>query len=131
MVSPLYDVTGGHPLLGGKFLALKDDATLPGSGFTAAEKKAAYNIFAEQALRLKGPVFTGDAADRIKYAVVRQINVLMNEGIEPLVLKSVSNTNPGNTTQYRDRYVDPLAAQIVEDETGVRAVRYVPKVRGV
>lgn len=126
MVEPLYDITGGHPMLGGKFYGLKDDTL-----FTAVEKKKAYNIFAEQALRLKAPAFTGDTADRIKYAVARQINVLLNEGIEPLVLKSISNTTPGNTTQYRDRYVDPLAAQIVEDETGVRPVRYVPKVRGV
>lgn len=126
MVAPLYDVTGGHELLGGKFYGLKDD-----SNFTAAQKKAAYNVYAEQALRLKAPAFTGDAAARIKNAVARQINVMLNEGVEPLVLKSVSNDNPGNTTQYRDRFVDPLAAQIVEDETGVKPVRYVPKVRGV
>ncbi len=127
MVIPLYDVvTNGHPLLGGKWAGITAD-----SSFTKAEKQTAYNIFAEQCLRLKAPAYTGDVADRLRYAVVRQINVLLNEGIEPLVFRTISNTNPGNTTQYRDRYVDPLAAQIVEDETGVRPVRYVPKVRGV
>lgn len=129
MVDPLYPV-GNHALLSGKWWGLKDDVDPP--AITAAEKRKAYNVEAEQALGLVGPAFV-DAGkiSRITNAVVRQINLMLNEGIEPMVLRSISNENPGNTTQYRDRFADPLAMEIVAQETGVRPVRYVAKARGV
>jgi hypothetical protein len=119
MRDPLYDITG-HPLLSDKYNKLKDD-----------DEKTAQNYVAELLLNLREPVYTGDDADELGHAIVRQINFQMEQGITPEVLRSVSNAHPGNTTQYRDRWVEPGAWAIVARVTGVQQVRFVPPGFGV
>lgn len=120
----LYPV-GTHPLLTPKFWSLADDTA---NGITKAQKQSAYNELAEAALGLVAPALTDAAAvAQLKYAVVLTINLMLQEGIEPHYLKSVSNDVPANTTTYRDRWVDPLARQLVEQVTGVRTVRLTPR----
>src|SRR5690242_2429966 len=108
----LYDITD-HPLLSDAYTRLATD-----------EAREANQVLAEMLLGLKAPAYAGEAAERLGYAVVIQINFQLQHGIEPAVLKSVSNTHPGNTTSYRDRYVDPMAWKIVEEVTGVVTVGF-------
>lgn len=111
---PLYDV-GSHPLLGEKFTKLK----------TAPEREA-HNILAELLLDLRAPAYTANDALELVYAVVMQINYQMEHGTAPEVTKSISNTHPGNTTAYRDRYVSPMAWAIVQRVTKVQTVGFRP-----
>lgn len=117
-LAPLYDITA-HPLLGGKYNQLK-----------SPEEKEATHIMAELLLGLRGPALVGADAEELAYAVVRQINFGLEHGITPDIMKSVSQTVPGTTTTYRDRYLDPGAAAIVARVTKVAQVRYVPMTTG-
>lgn len=117
-LTPLYDIAN-HPLLGGKYNQLK-----------TPEEKEATHIMAELLLDLRAPAYTGADGEELAYAVVRQINFAMEHGVTPDVMKSVSQTVPGTTTTYRDRYLDPGAAAIVARVTKVATVRYVPMSRG-
>jgi hypothetical protein len=116
---PLYDVTG-HPLLSEQFNKLK-----------TAEEKTAQMIMAHLLLNLRAPAFSGDEAEELGYAIVRQVNYQIQRGISPEVMKSISNTQPGITTTYRDRYLDPGAWAIVARVTGVATVGFSPTAPGV
>lgn len=109
-VTPMYPVTG--------------NVSLSGKWPSDAGKQAELNIIAEQLLGLKAPAYTGDKAELLVKAVVSQINFMVQRGIEPDVVKSVSNTHPGNTTSYRDRFIDPDAYAQVCAVTGRRAVGF-------
>lgn len=113
-LAPLYDITA-HPLLGGKYTGLK-----------TPEEKEATQILAELLLDLRGPAYTGDDAEELAYAVVRQINFQLEHGITPDIMKSVSQSTPGTTTAYRDRFKDPGAAAIVARVTKVATVGFSP-----
>lgn len=117
-LAPLYAIDA-HPLLSKKF-----DALPP-------EEQEAQHLLAEMLLDLRAPVYTGNPALELSYAVVEQINFQLQRGLEPEVLKSVSNTHPGNTTAYRDRYVSPAAWAIVQRVTGVKTVGFTPPGIGV
>lgn len=126
-MDPLYAV-GAHAMLGEKYWALKDDTE---HSITGDEKRVALNILAEMALGLQEPVYTDtDQVERIKFAIARTINVILQQGVEPVVLKSVANGNTKTTTTYRDRFVDPLARYIIEEVTGAKAVRFTARGRG-
>lgn len=112
MLLPLYDITE-HPLLSEQYNKLKTD-----------EEREAQQIKAEMLLGLVAPAYTAAKAEELAYAVVEQINFQLQHGIEPDVLKSVSNAHPGNTTAYRNRYVSPTAWAIVERVTGVKTVGF-------
>lgn len=116
-LSPLYDVAG-HPLLGAKFTALGE------------ERQESEQILAELLLNLTKPVYTGDDAEELGYAIVRQINFQLEAGITPEVMKSVSKTVPGNVETFRDRYLEPGAAAIVARVTKVATVGFSPMARG-
>lgn len=116
---PLYPVTD-HPLLSEKFAGLK----VPGA-------QAAQNVLAELLLGLSPPPYVDAEAEQLTMAVVLQINYQLERAITPDVLKSMSNTHPGNTTAYRDRYISPGAWAIVERVTGVRYVGFTVPGRGV
>ena len=115
----LYDITD-HPLLSKKYTGLATDP-----------ERQAQQIMAEMLLDLRAPAYTGDAALELAYAVVAQINFQLQHGLEPEVVKSVSNTHPGLTTSYRDRYVSPAAWAIVQRVTGVKTVGFTPPGIGV
>jgi hypothetical protein len=97
----LYDITG-HSLLSEKYNKLK-----------TPEEKSDQQVMAELLLGLRAPVYTATEAEQLKYAIARQINFQLERGITPDVMKSLSNSHPGNTTQYRDRYADSGALAIV------------------
>lgn len=113
-LTALYDITD-NPLLEEKYKKLKDDGV-----------RLSNQILAEMVLGLKAPLYTGSDAEEIVYAIVEQINYQLQKGVEPEVIKSVSNTHPGNTTTYRDRYLSPIAWRIIERVTGVKTVRFAP-----
>jgi hypothetical protein len=116
-----YDVTG-HPLLSDKYNALE-----------SADEKLAQQVLAESLLGITSAEYI--AADpeypTICYAVVVQIGYQMERSITPDVMKSVSNTHPGNTTNFRDRYVSPVAWALYSRATGVTTIGFTPPGRGV
>lgn len=118
-VTPLYPVTD-HPLLGKAFLALPDD-----------DRRAAENVKAEMLLGLKAPAYTGDDKTKLTYAVVEQINFQLEQGLSPDIHKSVTNSQPGMMTAYRNRLVSPDAWKIVSDVTGVQTIGFRPPGIGV
>ena len=96
-----YDITGNE---------LLSDAY---NKLASAGLKTATQIEAELLLGLQLPVYTGSDADTLVYAIVIQINFQLLQGLTPDMHRSVSNTHPGQTTAYRDRFVDPRASAIV------------------
>lgn len=111
-IATLYPVAG-HPLLSDKYAGLKDD-----------DQRHAHHVMAELLLRLLPPAYEDDEAVMLTMAVVQQINFQLQQEIEPEILKSKSNTHPGNTTAYRDRYLSPRAWAIVERVTGAEVVAF-------
>lgn len=105
------------PLLGDKW------TKLGGANLTTDERTAlqtAYHIAAEIALDLRAPVYTGDDAAELSFHVARQILFMIEHGITSSLVKSASvGGSPGATRNYRDRWVDPLAAEGVARVTGV------------
>jgi hypothetical protein len=114
----LYAVPADHPLLSGKWPA-------------DAGEQAAQNALAEQLLDLRAPAYTGDAADELTTAVVLQINFQLQHGIEPHVIRTANQSNPGVSTTYRDRYVNPEALAVVCRVTGRRYVGFTVPGAGV
>jgi hypothetical protein len=117
-MEPLYDITG-HPLLSSKFSALASD-----------DLKNAHILQAQLLLQLREPVYTGDEAEQLGYALVRQVNFQLEKGITPEFMKSVSKGVPGNVETFRDRYVDSGAWAIVSHVTKVEQVRFSVPGRG-
>lgn len=106
-----------NPLLADKFAKLSPD------------KQTAEQITAELLLDLRAPVYTGDDAEELKYAIVLQINYQLERPDAIEFMKADGNAVPGSSgvsRQYRDRIVSPQARAIVERVTGVRQVRLVP-----
>lgn len=123
-----YAPASGEPLLGEKW------AKLGGQNLSSADRTAlqlAYHIDAELALDLKAPVYTGDDALELGFAVVHQILFMLEHGITPSVVRSVTQGSPGATKTFRDRWVDPTAAAIVQRVTGAEPVRFAPFMAGV
>lgn len=129
-----------------------DEATVPGSPASSllsekwenlggpnassderAAAQTALHVDAELLLGLQPAAapYTGDDADMLGFAVVRQINFMLEHGITPSVVQSSADTNRGLTTTYRNRWVDPDAAAIVARVTGLRQVRFEPAMAGV
>lgn len=103
-----------NPLLSDKFTKL------------AAAKQTAEQIAAELLLDLRAPVYTGDEAEELKYAIVLQLNYQLERPDAVEFMKADGNVVPGSSgvsRQYRDRIVSPQARAIVERVTGVRQVR--------
>lgn len=119
MLAPIYEVTN-HPLLIKKWAGLPTD-----------EARIQHNILAELLLGLKAPAYAGDDGERLLLATVLQINFQLEQGLEPDISRSVSNTQPGMMTSYRDRYVSPEALRIVCDVTGVTYTAFGVPGRGV
>lgn len=104
----------GHPLLSGKYLGLKDE-----------DQRRAHHVMAELLLALNvGDPYQDEDAEALALAVVEQVNFQLAQDLDPLINKSVSNTHPGMTTAYRDRYLSPRAWAIVERVTGVETVAF-------
>ncbi len=119
MLTALYDIDA-HPLLSGKYAGLKTD-----------DERDAQHLVAEMLLDLRPPAYTGDKAEELGYAVVRQINFQLEHGLTPEIVKSTSTTHPGLTTSYRDRYVSPVAWDIVKRDTGRTTIGMTPPGIGV
>jgi hypothetical protein len=113
----LYDITGVP--IGDKFTKLG-----------SPEEKEAQQIMAEFILNLSAPQYTGPDATSITFAIARQIDFQMEQGITPEVMKSIGNAKAGLNTSYRDRYLDPVAWRIIEAVTKVATVGFSPPGRG-
>lgn len=106
----------GNPLLIEAWGKLASDA-----------ERTAQHIRAELDLNLRAPLYTGDDALELSYAIVLQINFNLKRSLTSASLKSVASAGTlGKTEAFRDRYVDPEAAAIVARVTGVKAVRFEP-----
>lgn len=115
----LYPVPPDHPLLSGKWPA-------------DAAKQAAQAQLAEQLLDLRAPAYVNaDAVEDLTTAVVLQINFQLQHELEPHVIRTANQSNPGVSTTYRDRYVNPEAMAIVCRTTGRRYVGFTPPGAGV
>jgi hypothetical protein len=114
----LYPVAG-NPLLGQKFLQLDPLEQDP------------QVLLAEMLLNHTSPAYAGDAGEQLAYANVLQINFQLEKGLTPEIHKSVSQSHPGNTTTFRDRYVSPEAWAIVQRVTKIRVVGFRPPGIGV
>ena len=101
-LAPLYPVAD-HPLLSARYKAL---GTQP--------EKDAHAVLAELLLGLHPPALVDDQAETLTYAVVKQINFLLQQGVEPSILETSNQSTPGIATSYRDRYVDPGALAIAD-----------------
>jgi len=116
-----------NPLLGEKW------AKLGGANLTTDERTAlqtAYQVSAELALDLRAG-YTGSDAMELAYAIVLQLLFMLEHGLTPSIVKSVSQSNPGANKVYRDRWIDPTAAAIVARVTGRQQVRFAPFMAGV
>jgi hypothetical protein len=114
-MDPLYPI-GNHILLSAKAQGVLDPF---------AETREEYNAVAEQLLGLHAPAYTDQGVvTTLATAIAFQINFMVEQGIEPKVLRSKSNAHPGNTTAYRDRLVDPTAAALVASVTGRQEVGF-------
>lgn len=122
MVTPLYvGLIEGHPLLSPKFSGIEDE-----------DYKTALQVVAERLLGLVAPAYaTQPALDAIGDALALQVNFLVERGIESATVRSISNTTPGQTTQYRDRWVDPVAYEAVRRATGTMTAGFTIAGRGV
>jgi hypothetical protein len=115
----LYPVAANHPSLSGKWP-------------TDADKQEEQNALAEQLLDLRGPAYTdANAVEELTRAVVLQINFQLQHGIEPHVIRTANQSNPGVSTTYRDRYVNPEAMALVCRVTGRRYVGFTVPGAGV
>lgn len=94
-------------------------------------KRTALNRRAERSLGLTKPAYTGEDADELAMAVALQMNFAHAEGKQPSFKKSSTNGNPAIMDTFRDRWVDPEAAAIVERVTGAHPVRFTPPFAGV
>lgn len=116
MAYPLYDLSG-HPLLAdpkNKYNNLKGDP-----------ERAAQQSLAEILLGLEEPIATdAGEVEQIGYAIALQILFQMEQGATPMVDKSNNLQHPGNATVYRDRWLDPRAADIIRRVTGIEPVRF-------
>lgn len=99
----LYDIDD-HPFLTGKSKALEADVL------------HSYQLLAENLLGLSAyDVFTAQAdIDSAELAIAMQINFEVEQGLDPFVQKSASSGNSKQSVVYRDGYVDPRAAEIVD-----------------
>ncbi len=117
----LYSYVAGDPLLSGKWEGLGDE-----------DQRRSHQELAERLLGLSQPIYTDlDIVGTLHIAIVLQVNFLLEQNLEPELLKSQSNQHPGNMTAYRDRYLSPKAAALVDTVTGRRQVRFEPPTRGV
>ena len=104
MESYLYNVDA-HPLISTKLATIK-----------AASSDAfhAYQVMAETLLGLTAPPYTlADDLDKIGLAVVREMNFLVQQGIDPYIEVSTTSAHTAQATVWRDRYLDPVAVAIV------------------
>ena len=116
-------------------------ATVPGNAASALlsdkytkkspAEQLALHLVAEQLLDLRAPALTGNDGEELAFAVVLQVNYLLQRGDEPLVKESIANGNPSLSTTFRDRYVNPDAAAIVTRVTGRQQVRFTVPLAGV
>lgn len=107
----LYDVAD-HPLLSEKVKALD------------APKIDSYQVLSESLLELKPPVYTVDYdVERVQLAIVRQMNFLVEQGIDPYVVVSAQSSHTDQSVVYRDRWLDPVAVQLVEAVAAQYAVQ--------
>lgn len=118
-MNPVYNIDG-HPLISQTY-----------EGLGSAEEKKQQNVLAELLLDLRAPAIDAPVGDELKIAVARQVNFQLEQGISPSVIRSQMSSVPGQSTTYRDRYVDPAAWAIVARVLQVRTVRYTPTAKGV
>jgi hypothetical protein len=104
MLVPVFAMPLDHPLLGEKFKKLKTN-----------DEKTQQQVMAELLLDLTVAPTDATKVDQLIIALTRQINFQLEAGVSPEVMKSVANAHPGNgnTTTYRDRFLEPGAVLIV------------------
>lgn len=111
-MAALYDITGVP--IGAKYTALK----------SAAEKLAQQEI-AELLLNLTAPVYTNaNEVVGLTLAIAHQIDFQLEQGLTSEEMKSVGNSHSGLNTTYRDRWVSPVAWDIVKRITKVATVGF-------
>jgi hypothetical protein len=119
LVNPVYNIDS-HPLISETYTNL-DPST----------QQKEHNILAELLLGLKAPAITGNPGEELKMAVALQVNFQLEQALVPHIVRSQMSSVPGQSTTYRDRYVDPAAWAIVARVLQVRTVRYTPTAMGV
>lgn len=114
----IYDVTD-HPLLIPK---VKELTT------SDPEQFAAQVEVAEVLLALPATVPADPAGAQLHLAVAMQVNFQIQQGIDPLFIESSASSHSRNSVSYRDRFIDPRAAQIVATIITTLGGRYTERI---
>ncbi len=118
----VYDVES-HPLLGdpkGKFQSLEDP-----------EEQQAIVQIAEALLRINQETQDDGEDATMKNAVALQVNFLLDQGMTPQFALQTNQSQPGLSTTFRSRWLDPRAAALVSRVLGIEQVRFTPPMFGV
>lgn len=82
----------------------------------SSSQQTAMQQTAESLLRLRSPAYTKtEDVERVVLAIVHQMNFLVAQGVDPRFTQTATSAQGGQTNVYRDRVLDPLAAQLVEE----------------
>lgn len=122
MASPIYDLTD-QPLLA--------DPKNKYNNLESEPQRVAQQTVAEILLGVEEPALADDDAARMTYAIALQILFQLEQGLTPEIVRSQNLQHPGNATTYRDRYLHPGAARIVQQVLGIEQVAFQPPLFGV
>jgi hypothetical protein len=85
------------------------------TGLAAAQQRG-HQATAERLLKLRSPAYTAaEDVENIALALVHQMNFQVAQGIDPQFVSSAASTHARQSDVYRDRYVSPVAADIVAE----------------
>lgn len=122
-MATVYDVSS-NPFLNnekGKFQSLEDP-----------DERESYCLVAEALLRVgENAVTEPTKLVTMQNAISLQVNFLLDQGMAPHIAAQTSQSSPGVTSTFRNRWLDPRAAALAANALGIEAVRFQPPMFGV
>jgi hypothetical protein len=107
-MAALYDLSGASTPV----LALRTQKLIA----LGADGMLGQQLTAEMLLGLRAPAYSVPAdVERIHLALVHQMNFQAAQGIDPLFMSAAASTHAKQSDVYRDRFISPIAAQIVAE----------------
>jgi hypothetical protein len=106
---PLYDLSANE--------AAKALLTAKVTGLPQSQQDGQQQT-AEALLGLRSPAYSlTDDVEKIVLALVHQMNFQVAQGVDPLFVSASASTHAKQSTVYRDRYINPVAKQLVDEVT--------------
>lgn len=110
-MAPIYNPTQAHPLVSPKAANL------------TAQAFELQLVTAETLLGIPEPASEDEGViERFKLALVHQVNFQVQQGLDPLIQESGGSQHSGNSAKYRDRVINPVAKQIVDEVLAVLGI---------